>query len=78
MTEQQFMQWLNDIDTNHDGMISKEELHKALHDLGLHFTHWKAGRGMLHGDLNHNRYIDGDEELQKLIAYAKNRWGIVN
>ncbi|KAK1315423.1 hypothetical protein QJS10_CPA06g02353 [Acorus calamus] len=78
MTEQQFVQWLDDIDTNKDGMISKEELRKALHDLGLHFTRWKAGRGMAHGDLNHNHYIDGHEELEKLIAYAKNRWGIVN
>ncbi|KAK1263016.1 hypothetical protein QJS04_geneDACA021743 [Acorus gramineus] len=78
MTEEQFLKWLNDIDTNHDGMISKKELRKALHDLGLHFTRWRAGRAMARGDLNHNHFIDGDKEFEKLIAFAKNHWGIVN
>ncbi|KAK1263591.1 hypothetical protein QJS04_geneDACA021739 [Acorus gramineus] len=71
MTEKQFQNWLSDIDMNDDGKISKREFRKALHVLGLHFTRLKAGCAMAWADLDHNHYIEGKEEVDKLIDYAK-------
>ncbi|KAK1315421.1 hypothetical protein QJS10_CPA06g02355 [Acorus calamus] len=56
---------------NDDGKISKREFRKALHVLGLHFTRWKAGHAMTQADHNHDHYIDGKEEVDKLIVWAK-------
>ncbi|KAK1288712.1 hypothetical protein QJS10_CPB19g01731 [Acorus calamus] len=75
MEDQQSLKcWLDGIDTNKDRKISKEELRKALHDLGLHFTHWRVWHAMARADLNHNHCIDGHKELDVLYEYAKKHW----
>ncbi|KAJ0974961.1 hypothetical protein J5N97_016926 [Dioscorea zingiberensis] len=77
MEREQFMEWLKHVDANGDGMISKKELQDALRELGMDWVRWKARRGMVHADLNKNHYVDGDKEMDKLIAYARTRWGIL-
>ena len=77
MTEQQFRVWLQKVDVNGDGRISRQELQDALRVLGMNCTKWKAWRAKKNADLNHNNYIDGEPEIKKLIDYAAKRWGIV-
>ncbi|KAK1256948.1 hypothetical protein QJS04_geneDACA017223 [Acorus gramineus] len=76
MTEEEFLKWIDDIDADGDHQVSKQELKKALHDLGISFISWKAWRAMRRSDLNHNRHIDGQKEVRKLIDCARG-WGIV-
>ncbi|KAI0494840.1 hypothetical protein KFK09_024985 [Dendrobium nobile] len=75
---EQFKAWLKSIDQNGDGKISRKELRHALRALGLKSPRWKAWRALVHADLNHNKHIDGDDEVEELIKYAvKRNWGIV-
>ncbi|KAH7652835.1 EF-hand-containing protein [Dioscorea alata] len=76
MSKEQFKEWLKTVDVDGDGKISKQELTNALRALGLHFSGWKAGRGIVHADLNKNKHVDGDKEISALIAYANKRWGM--
>ncbi|KAK1301283.1 hypothetical protein QJS10_CPB12g01622 [Acorus calamus] len=76
MTEEEFLKWIDDIDTNGDHQVSKQELKKALHDLGIRFIGWKAWSAMRRSDLNRNSHIDGQMEVRKLIDCARG-WGIV-
>ncbi|KAH0451409.1 hypothetical protein IEQ34_018708 [Dendrobium chrysotoxum] len=76
--EDQFKAWLKSIDTDGDGKISRKELRHALRALGLNCAWWKAWRALEHAELNHNKHIDGDGEVEELIKYAvKRNWGIV-
>lgn len=77
MTREQFIEWLKHVDRDGDDMISKKELHDALLQLKLDWVWWKTRRAMVHADLNRSHKIDGDLEMDKLIAYAKKRWGIM-
>lgn len=77
MTEQQFRKWLKTVDVNGDRLISRRELRDALRALGLRCTCWKSWRAMVHADLNRNKHIDGELEIEELIEYAKKRWGIL-
>ncbi|KAL0908664.1 hypothetical protein M5K25_023169 [Dendrobium thyrsiflorum] len=77
MTIIKFKDWLKSIDLNGDGLISRKELRDGLRALGLNSTQWKAWRALVHADLNHNKHVDGDEEFEELIKYARERWGIV-
>ncbi|KAH0451811.1 hypothetical protein IEQ34_019110 [Dendrobium chrysotoxum] len=77
LTEQEFKKWLKSIDLNNDGLISRKELRDGLRALGLNSIQWKAWRALVHADLNHNKHIDGDGEVEELIKYARKRWGIV-
>ncbi|KAL0908665.1 hypothetical protein M5K25_023170 [Dendrobium thyrsiflorum] len=77
LTVQQFKDWLKSIDRDGDGKISRKELRDALRVLGMNCTRWKAWRALVHADLNHNKHIDGDDEVEELIKYARKRWGIV-
>ncbi|XP_020582873.1 uncharacterized protein LOC110026322 [Phalaenopsis equestris] len=73
----QFREWLKSIDRDGDGKISRQELRDALRVLGKSCSRWKAWRALVHADLNHNKHIDGDDEVEELIKYAVKRWGIV-
>ncbi|KAL0908666.1 hypothetical protein M5K25_023170 [Dendrobium thyrsiflorum] len=76
--EDQFKEWLKSIDQDGDGQISRKELRHALRALGLNCAWWKAWRALVHADLNHNKHIDGDHEVEELIKYAEKRnWGII-
>lgn len=77
MTKEQFKAWLKNIDRNGDGGISMDELRAALKGLGMHFAAWKAWRAMVHADRNHDKLIQGDQEVEELIKYAEKHWGIV-
>ncbi|KAJ4801661.1 Calcium-binding EF-hand [Rhynchospora pubera] len=77
MTREQFEQWLDTVDSNHDGYISRKELYAALDTLGLHFKTWKSWRAMKRCDKNHNHAIDLGLERKKLIDYAEKRWHII-
>ena len=70
MTVSEFKAWLKQFDSNRDGRISRDELHRALHDLRTWFAWWKARQGMKQADSNRNGKID-QEELAQLIAYAQ-------
>ncbi|KAJ3677000.1 hypothetical protein LUZ60_002724 [Juncus effusus] len=70
MTKEQFIKWLDDVDSNKDGVISRQELYDALKVLGFHFKTWRAWRAMKKIDMNHNGVIDPGLEMKKLIEYA--------
>jgi len=76
MTREEFKEWLKSIDSNGDGCISKDELRAELKRLGMSFTSWKAWRAMVHADLDRNNSIEGEQEIEELIKYAQNHWGI--
>lgn len=77
MTREQFEKWLDSVDSNNDGYISRNELYAALASLGVHFKTWKTWRAMKRCDTNHNHVIDPGFERKKLIDYAQKRWGII-
>lgn len=76
-TKEQFKAWLKNIDRNGDGCISMDELRAALKGHGMSFPAWKAWWAMVHADRNHDKLIQGDQEVEELIKYAEKRWGIV-
>lgn len=77
MTVQQFKQWIKSIDRDGDGMISRQELRDALRTLGMSCTRWKAWCALVNADLNHNKHIDGDAEVEEFVRYAAKSWGII-
>ena len=77
MSEQEFRAWLQKVDVNGDGRISRQELKDALRVIGMNCAWWKAWRAKKYADLNHNNYIDGEQEIKELIQHAAERWGIV-
>jgi Ca2+-binding EF-hand superfamily protein len=77
MTREQFEKWLDSVDSNNDGYISRSELYAALATLGLNFKTWKTWRAMKRCDRNHNHVIDPGLERKKLIDYAEKRWHII-
>ena len=78
-TREEFDQWLNDVDSNKDGVISQKELHDALKVLGLHMKTLKAWMARKSVDRNHNKVIDidGSAERKLLVDYAAKHWGII-
>ncbi|MCL7032012.1 hypothetical protein MKW94_000859 [Papaver nudicaule] len=75
MSLEQFREWLRSKDTNGDGQISRQELEKALRELGIYFPGWRARRAMAYADINNNGHLDGDIEVTELLEYVKKRWG---
>ncbi|XP_068641103.1 calmodulin-like protein 5 [Aristolochia californica] len=75
MNADEFKAWLMQFDRNGDQRISKEELTNALRKADKWFVPWKSFRGMNHGDVNGDGFIDKDE-IDNLAAYAQKRWGI--
>ncbi|KAF9599938.1 hypothetical protein IFM89_001973 [Coptis chinensis] len=73
---EQFQQWIQGLDTDRDGRISKQELVEGLRGQGLWFKHWRAQRALSHVDKNSNGFVDGDFEFCELLEYAKEHWGI--
>lgn len=67
--------WMARIDTNRDGVISDQELEKALRELNVWFVSRRTERGMKRADLNCNGKIDTDEEMQQLLEHAQKHWG---
>ncbi|KAJ3705032.1 hypothetical protein LUZ61_008737 [Rhynchospora tenuis] len=76
MTPEEFDKWLDHIDSNGDGNISRKELHGALKELGLKWKTWKSWWAIKKVDLNHNKVIDGKTERKLLYDYAAKYWGI--
>jgi len=75
MTPEEFDKWLDDVDSNKDGMISQKELYAALKVLGLHMKTWKSWISIKAVDRNHNKVIDGSVERKLLVDYAAKHWG---
>ncbi|KAJ0974965.1 hypothetical protein J5N97_016930 [Dioscorea zingiberensis] len=80
MTKTAFREMLKKVDSNGDGQISRKELREALRELGLNYNWfrmwWNAWGAMSHVDLNRNKHVDGDREIELLIDYAQKKWGI--
>lgn len=76
MTVSQFTKWLDNLDGNGDGVISKAELEKAIKGMGLWFSSYKTKQAMAAADFNDNGIIDTDEEFKQLIEYAQKHWGL--
>lgn len=76
MSVKEFEEWLENLDKNGDGVISKVELEEALKSIGLKFTNWKAKQAMSSVDANNNGFIDTDVELKEVIEYAQKHWGL--
>ncbi|CAK8569519.1 unnamed protein product [Lathyrus sativus] len=62
------MQILIDADVNEDGRLSKEEIKKALKNLGAYFPGWKADRCLKKLDRNEDGQIN-DDEIDDLVNY---------
>lgn len=76
MEQREFLDLLERADENNDGRLSKDELRNALKASGLHFTRIRAWVAMRKCDLNQNGVIDGDNEMVKLLNYARQNWNI--
>lgn len=62
------MQILKDADVNKDGCYTKDEIKKALKDLGSYFPGWKAVLCMWKFDENNDGQLS-DEEIGDLVNY---------
>lgn len=76
MTVKKFTEWLEGLDGNGDGVISRSELEKGIKGLGLWFSKYKTKQAMAAADFNDNGIIDTDEEFKQLIEYAQKHWGL--
>lgn len=72
MSISEFKAWLRQFDSDHDGRISRDELHRALQDLRTWLAWWKARQGMKQADRNGDGKVD-QEEMASLVAYAQQR-----
>ncbi|KAG6534149.1 uncharacterized protein LOC122012210 [Zingiber officinale] len=81
MSAGEFRAWLRQFDSDHDGRLTLDDLHRALRSLHAWFAWWKARRAMKQADVNRNGLIDmmkrsnsngddDDEEMNRLISYA--------
>ncbi|KAH7679567.1 EF-hand-containing protein [Dioscorea alata] len=80
MSKEEFKNWLKSLDRDGDGKLEIKDLRRATRDmLVLNFSFYKAWRAMQAADLNGDGYIhlDNDGEVQALMNYARNKWGIV-
>ncbi|EOY14492.1 EF-hand domain - like 10 [Theobroma cacao] len=58
-----------DCDANNDGILTKEEIKKAFHNLGALLPRYRAWEGLKHADANKDGCVS-PEELDGLIDYA--------
>ncbi|KAI3504818.1 hypothetical protein L1887_26546 [Cichorium endivia] len=75
MTMTEFKKFMNTLDTNQDGCISRDELRQAVRNNGGWFATWKANRGMKSADANGNGFID-KEEIPNLAEFAQKEFNI--
>jgi calmodulin len=73
MTMEEFKEWLQKLDTNKDGQLSREELQKALRKRGVGRV--AAFRSIRHADKDRNGFID-EAEVENLISLAHKNFGI--
>jgi len=76
ISRKEFLELLDHVDANNDCLLDQKELKKALRQLGLHFTAFRAWRARRLSDHDENHYIDGTVERKALIDVLK-RWGVV-
>ncbi|KAL5992780.1 hypothetical protein ACLOJK_013699 [Asimina triloba] len=76
MTLTELKKWVENVDTNHDGAISPQELEAALRRLGLWFPGWRSSWAVYLTDDNCNGVIDSPAEKKALMKYAQRYWGI--
>ncbi|OAY50918.1 hypothetical protein MANES_05G172600v8 [Manihot esculenta] len=57
-------------DTDHNYVLSKEELENAFVYLGAMIPALRAWRGINHADTNRNGQVEFGDELDKLVKYA--------
>ncbi|KAK7310520.1 hypothetical protein RJT34_08074 [Clitoria ternatea] len=65
---QRIMKKLAEADMNKDGSYSKEEVKKALTDLGGIFPEWRTNRCFKQVDADNNGQISGTE-IETLVEY---------
>ncbi|KAG2390373.1 hypothetical protein LR48_Vigan07g271500 [Vigna angularis] len=65
---QKIMISLKEADTNKDGRYNKDELKRALKDLGAFFPGWRVRRAFHKVDVNHDGQISG-KEIDSLLEY---------
>ncbi|XP_074559758.1 uncharacterized protein LOC141815691 [Curcuma longa] len=80
MSASEFRAWLRQFDSDRDGRLTIDDLHRALRSLHAWFAWWKVRRAMKQADVNRNGVIDvnsrrngednDDDEMNRLIAYA--------
>ncbi|ONK67246.1 uncharacterized protein A4U43_C06F18150 [Asparagus officinalis] len=71
MTRQQFKELLKSIYSEGEGGINRHKLREGLRKHGIECSTWRSWRAMRHADINRNKYIDGDEEVEELIKKGK-------
>ncbi|KAJ1436776.1 EF-Hand 1, calcium-binding site [Sesbania bispinosa] len=72
--EQQIRKIFEEADRDGDGILRKEDLQFAFHQLGAHLPAWRALRGLHHADINKDGVIS-KEEVANLINYALLKYG---
>ncbi|KAL5992782.1 hypothetical protein ACLOJK_013701 [Asimina triloba] len=66
--------WIQSVDKDKDGRISKEELQAALKGLKLWFTRHRSGRAMKKADKDCNGFIDSVEEFKEFENFVREHW----
>ncbi|CAJ2675435.1 unnamed protein product [Trifolium pratense] len=70
--ERKIRERLDKADINNNGCYTKEELTKALKDLGSYVPGWRANRCLIKADANNDGQISG-EEIDTLVDYLLTR-----
>ncbi|KAJ9186721.1 hypothetical protein P3X46_002264 [Hevea brasiliensis] len=70
LSERELKEIFMQFDTDHNNVLSKEELKKAFKYLGAMIPAFRAWRGINCADANGNGQIEFDEELDILVKYA--------
>ncbi|KAK7321699.1 hypothetical protein VNO77_32577 [Canavalia gladiata] len=77
ITEQRIRKIFEEADRDGDGILKKEDVQFAFHQLGAKFPAWRAHRGLHHADTNHDGVVSNCEEFNNLIKYALQKYGYI-
>ncbi|KAF9599933.1 hypothetical protein IFM89_001968 [Coptis chinensis] len=77
-TVQEFKEFVQSFDENNDGKISREELQKALNELGIPLAGLEAWYAVATTDKDSTGFIDNDKEWNQLLKHADQHWAIFN
>ncbi|KAK7405417.1 hypothetical protein VNO78_06694 [Psophocarpus tetragonolobus] len=69
LKKENIMRILKEADANEDGWLDKNEIRRALMNLGTVFPAWRASRCLKYAGHNKDGVIDGYDEMEALVKY---------